>query len=144
MELKEIIRNKTVFIDTAPLIYYIEDSNKPYSDVLDIFFGMNLNMQTQLITSTISLLEVLVIPLRTNNTELADNYKYLLCQSNTFKLFDVDADISYKAAELRAKYRLKTPDAIQIATAICYSEKVHSWNNYYIYYIFIVQIHFQQ
>jgi predicted nucleic acid-binding protein len=35
-------------------------------------------------------------------------------------LLDVDVEISTKAAELMAKYRLKTPDAIQIATAICY------------------------
>jgi len=27
MELTEIIKNKTVFVDTTPLIYYIEDSN---------------------------------------------------------------------------------------------------------------------
>jgi predicted nucleic acid-binding protein len=120
MGLTEIIKDKTVFIDTAPLIYYIEDSNRSYSDVLDIFFEMNLKMQVQLMTSTISLLEVLVIPLKTNNTGLADKYKYLLCQSNTFKLWGMDVEISSKAAALRAKYRLKTPDAIQIATAICH------------------------
>jgi len=119
MELTKIIQNKTVFIDTAPLIYYIEDSNKAYSKVLDLFFGMNLKMRVQLTTSTISLLEVLVIPLKTNNFDLAEKYKHLLCQSDTFEMWGIDVEIATKAAELRAKYRLKTPDAMQIATAIC-------------------------
>jgi len=120
MGLIDIIQNKTIFIDTAPLIYYIEDNNKSYSKILDLFFEMNLKMRTQLITSTISLLEVLVIPFKTNNSELAEKYKQLLCHSNTFKMWGVDTEIATKAAELRAKYRLKTPDSIQIATAICH------------------------
>ena len=118
MELIEIIKNKTIFLDTAPLIYYIED-NTLYSKVLDKLFELNLNMKVQLMTSTITLLEVLVIPLKTKKYDLAEKYKSLLCQSDTFKIWNVDIEIAEKAAELRAKYHLKTPDAIQIATAIC-------------------------
>ena len=119
MGLMDMVKGKRIFIDTAPLIYYIEDSHKSYSKILDILFEMNSKMQALLTTSTISLLEVLVIPLRTGNFELAEKYKSLLCQSDTFKMWNVNAEISAKAAELRAKYRLKTPDAIQVATAIC-------------------------
>ena len=121
MELTDVVKHKRIFIDTAPLIYYIEDTHESYSKALDIFFELNSKMQVQLTTSTISLLEVLVIPLKTKNFELAEKYKFLLCQSNTFKVWNVDVEISAKAAELRAKYRLKTPDAIQVATAICSS-----------------------
>ena len=118
MGLTEIIKNRNIFLDTAPLIYYIED-NYLYSRVLDIFFELNLKMAVQLTTSTITLLEVLVIPMKTNNSVLAERYKSLLCQSDTFKIWDIDVEIAVKAAGLRAKYRLKTPDAIQIATALC-------------------------
>ena len=118
MELTKIIEGKTIFLDTAPLIYYIED-NMLYSKVLDKLFELNLEMKVQLMTSTITLLEVLVLPLRTNNFDLAEKYKTLLCQSDTFKIWNVDIEIAGKAAELRAKYQLKTPDAIQIAAAIC-------------------------
>ena len=118
MGLTEIIKNRNIFLDTAPLIYYIED-NYLYSRVLDILFELNLKMAVQLTTSTITLLEVLVIPMKTNNSVLAERYKSLLCQSDTFKIWDIDVEIAVKAAGLRAKYRLKTPDAIQIATALC-------------------------
>ena len=118
MGLTEIIKNRTIFLDTAPLIYYIED-NQLYSNVLDKLFELNLKMEVQLITSTITLLEVLVIPMKTNNFDLVEKYKSLLCQSDTFKIWDIDVEVAVKAAGLRAKYRLKTPDAIQIATAIC-------------------------
>jgi len=118
MELTEIINNKNIFIDTAPLIHYIED-NELYSSVLDELFEQNLEMKVQLTTSTITLLEVLVLPLKTNNFDLVEKYKSLLCQSDTFEIWNIDMEIAEKAAELRAKYQLKTPDAIQISTAIC-------------------------
>jgi len=118
MGLTEIIKNRNIFLDTAPLIYYIED-NVSYSKVLDKLFELNLIMEIQLTTSTITLLEVLVLPMKTNNFDLVERYKSLLCQSDTFKIWDIDVEIAVKAAGLRAKYRLKTPDAIQIATAIC-------------------------
>ena len=121
MGLAAMVKGKRIFMDTAPLIYYIEDSHQPCSKILDMLFEMNSNMQVLLTTSTIALLEVLVIPLKTGNVELAEKYRSLLCQSDTFEMWSIDAEISTKAAELRAKYRLKTPDAIQVAAAICRS-----------------------
>ena len=112
------LNNKSIFLDTAPLIYYIED-DKSYSKVLDMIFEQNLNKKVYLTTSTITLLEVLVKPLKTNNFDLVEKYKMLLCQSDTFEICNLDVEIAGKAAEVRAKYQLKTPDAIQIATAIC-------------------------
>ena len=112
------IINKHIFLDSAPLIYYIED-NELYSSVLDELFELNLKRKVQLTTSTITLLEVLVMPLKTNNFDLVEKYKSILCESDTFEIWNMDVEIAEKAAELRAKYRLKTPDAIQIAAAIC-------------------------
>ena len=112
------LNNKSIFLDTAPLIYYIEDDNS-YSKVLDMIFEQNVNKKVHLTTSTITLLEVLVRPLKTNNFDLAEKYKTLLCQSDAFEVCNLDVEIAGKAAEVRAKYQLKTPDAIQVATAIC-------------------------
>jgi predicted nucleic acid-binding protein len=86
---------------------------------LDSLFEQSLEMNVYLTTSTITLLEVLVKPLKTNNFDLVEKYKTLLCQSDTFEICDLDVEIAGKAAELRAKYQLKNPDAIQVATAIC-------------------------
>ena len=51
---------------------------------------------------------------------IEENQKYhdILRHSSSIELFDLDADISIAAARYRARYGLRTPDAIQVATAI--------------------------
>jgi len=60
----------------------------------------------------------LVKPLRDGQSVLADKYKNILTKAAGIEIFDITIDLAAKAAELRAKYNLRTPDAIQIATAI--------------------------
>ncbi|HJP63637.1 MAG TPA: type II toxin-antitoxin system VapC family toxin [Mucilaginibacter sp.] len=110
-------RNKTIFLDTAPLIYFIE-GNSPYQENLKQIFEANDKGDFAFITSSITLLEVLVKPLRDGYTELANQYKRILTDASGIQIFDMTSELAVKAAELRAKYNLRTPDSIQIATAI--------------------------
>ncbi|SRR5258708_11006757 len=110
-------RNKIVFLDTAPLIYFIE-GNSLYQNKLKKFFESNDNGNFSFITSTITLLEVLVKPMRDGQKELAAKYKDILTKAGGIEIFDITIDLAAKAAELRAKYNLRTPDAIQIAVSI--------------------------
>ncbi len=64
-----------------------------------------------------TLLEVLVHPLRSNNTELAAEYRDILLNSNLTTL-EVSSAIAEQAAQLRAAHNIRTPDAIQISAAI--------------------------
>jgi predicted nucleic acid-binding protein len=109
--------NKEIFLDTAPLIYFIE-GHSPYEDSLKRIFEANNNFNFTFITSTITLLEVLVKPLKEGELNLAERYQDILTKAQSIEIFDVTNSISVKAAELRAKYNLRTPDAIQVATAI--------------------------
>lgn len=72
----------------------------------------------EVVTSTITLLEVLVHPLRESNHEALQNYRDVLINAQGMTLVDVSADIAVMASSLRASYGINTPDAIQIATAI--------------------------
>lgn len=110
-------RNKTVFLDTAPLIYFIE-SHSPYQEKLNDIFAQNSSGQFVFLTSAITLLEVLVKPLKDGRTKLADQYKKILTEASGFRIMDVSSSVAIKAAELRAMYSLKTPDAIQLAVCI--------------------------
>jgi predicted nucleic acid-binding protein len=112
-------RNKTIFLDTAPLIYFIE-GNSEYQQCLKQVFEANDRGDFSFITSSITLLEVLVKPIRENQTALADKYKAILTGAAGIEILDVTLNIATKAAELRAKYNLRTPDAIQIGAAIEY------------------------
>ena len=108
---------KNVFLDTAPLIYFIE-GHSDYQEVLSRVFEANEKRDFIFITSSITLLEVLVKPLKDGNTKLAEQYKNILTNAPGIELLEVTHEVAIKAAELRAKYNLRTPDSIQIATAI--------------------------
>jgi predicted nucleic acid-binding protein len=70
------------------------------------------------VTSTITLLECLVQPFRSKSIDLAARYKTLFRNFPHLSVIPVSEEIAEKAAGLRAQYQLKTPDAIQIATAM--------------------------
>jgi predicted nucleic acid-binding protein len=110
-------KSKIVFLDTAPLIYFIE-GNKEYKTVLKKLFQANANGEFLFITSTITLIEVLVHPLKLLRFDLVEQYQTILTQSATLDIIDVSKSIAFKAAELRGKHNLKTPDSIQLATAL--------------------------
>jgi predicted nucleic acid-binding protein len=110
------LNNTKVFLDTAPLIYYIED-NQHYSQILGKLFLENSEGKFRFLTSVITLLEVLVLPMRKNEIQLAEQYQNILCNSPSIDIFDLNIEIAKRAALLRAKYGIKTPDSIQIATA---------------------------
>jgi predicted nucleic acid-binding protein len=65
---------KNCFLDTAPLIYFIEGHSE-YQSLLLKLFDFNDKGGFSFITSSITLLEVLVKPLREGKTDIAEQYK---------------------------------------------------------------------
>jgi predicted nucleic acid-binding protein len=110
------LKGKTVGLDTAPLIYFIEENPNYLKIVTHFFEGMDVGAFT-VVTSTITLLEVLVHPLRGNNTKLAAEYRDILLNSKLMTV-EVSSVIAEQAAGLRANYNIRTPDAIQISAAL--------------------------
>ena len=110
------LQGKTVGLDTAPLIYFIEE-NPTYLEAAKLFFEAMDRGDFTVVTSTVTLLEVLVHPLRSNNTALAAEYRDILLNSNLMTV-DVSSTIAEQAARLRAVHNIRTPDAIQISAAI--------------------------
>lgn len=102
-------------IDTAPVIYYIEENPKYVHLVDQIFLRLN---RVQAFSSILIISEVLPHPLRQGNELLAQRYRDFLLKSRNFSLHPVDATIAERAAEIRAHYQYRTPDAIQLATGV--------------------------
>lgn len=69
-------------------------------------------------TSVITLTEVLTLPKQLGDRALADEYRSLLLGSRHLNTVVVDPTVAETAAELRARYRLRTPDALQIAAVV--------------------------
>jgi predicted nucleic acid-binding protein len=111
-----VLRGKTVGLDTAPLIYFIEE-NPAYIEIVRFFFEAMDRGDFIVVTSTVTLLEVLVHPLRSNNRELATEYRDILLNSRLMTL-KVSNAIAEQAAQLRATHNIRTPDAIQISAAL--------------------------
>ncbi|HTJ13602.1 MAG TPA: type II toxin-antitoxin system VapC family toxin [Dinghuibacter sp.] len=112
--------SKVVFLDTAPLIYFIE-GHSDYQPVLKSLFASNDHGDFTFITSSITLLEVLVKPIREGYAHLVGQYREILLNAPGIEIYEIDTNIAIRAAELRAKYGLRTPDALQIATALEFS-----------------------
>lgn len=69
-------------------------------------------------TSVVALTEILVQPLRLGNTDRAQQYYDILVGRYDFTLVSFTSEIAISAAAIRARYSLRTPDAIHVATAI--------------------------
>ncbi|MDR1925016.1 MAG: PIN domain-containing protein [Planctomycetaceae bacterium] len=116
MGLIDVLFNKKVLLDSAPLIYYVAEV-APYVDLLEpIFVGIDTS-KIQATIATITFAEVLVTPLQKRDQETLDRFELLLESELTgIQVHNLDTEIAKLAARIRAKYKLKTPDAVQWAT----------------------------
>jgi predicted nucleic acid-binding protein len=116
MEWLKRLRGTTVGLDTAPLIYFIEKNPKYLPLVLPFFEAMEAG-DIHVVTSTLTLTEVLVHPLRCGDSGLARRYSRILRGAPNLEMIPVSAEIAEVAARVRAAHGLKTPDSIQLAAA---------------------------
>ena len=107
----------SVAIDTAIFIYFIEENPRFLPEILPLFKEADQGRR-ELITSALTLLEVLVVPYRAGNRLLAERYEALLTRSRGIRLVEVSRDQLRAAAQLRAATSVKTPDALQLVAAI--------------------------
>lgn len=106
-----------VAVDTAIFIYLIEEDPR-YLALLVPLFQQADRGKRQLVTSAVTLLEVLVVPYRIGDVQLADRYEAVLTRSRGIRVVDITRDQLRAAAQLRAATGIKTPDALQIAAAL--------------------------
>lgn len=108
---------KRVFVDTAPIIYYLENSSL-YMDFIKKFFAKCIEEDIQVVTSAITVEEYLVFPYSSGQMELVDNFKRFIEYMN-IEVVDIDSVIAEQGVKIRGRYKnFKAMDALQIATAV--------------------------
>lgn len=112
-------RNRSIFLDTSAFIYFIERHPRYYSFCESLFGSIEAG-HVRASTSTLTLLEILVQPYRLKKDDLVLKFYSLLTTYPHLTWVPLTLDVADRAARLRAEYRLKTPDAIQAASAISY------------------------
>ncbi len=103
-----------VFWDTNLFIYLFEDYGVLSEAVAQLRSKM-LERGDQLLTSTLTMGEILVKPTERSDFELCGKYEHAIASAAIMIAFDVAAAKVYAA--LRSERSLKAPDAIQLACA---------------------------
>jgi predicted nucleic acid-binding protein len=107
-----------VALDTAVFIYLIQEHPQFLLVVEPIFRALDAGTLSA-VTSSLTLLEVLVVPYRTGDVALAESYERILTGSRGLRLVDLGRAQLRTAAQLRARHAgLRTPDALQLAAAL--------------------------
>jgi len=106
-----------VALDTAVFIYFIEEEPRFLPFVLPLFAEADEGKR-ELVTSALTLLEVLVVPYRAGNRQLAERYEQLLTRSRGIRMVELTRDQLRAAAQLRAATGAKTPDALHLVSAL--------------------------
>lgn len=104
-------------LDTAPFIYFLERHPTYFPLARAIFARINSGA-IEGYSSTVTIVEVLVLPKRHADRAIEQEYNEMLLDSDQITLVNLNAAIADTAADLRARHNLRTPDAIQIATAL--------------------------
>ena len=110
-----MVSYRRIGLDTNVLIYYIEE-HPIYLKKIEPLIEKIADGKVTGITSYVTLLELLVKPIREGRSDLVGQYKTIL--TGQLEMVPMDEAVSMKAAELRAKYGIRTPDAIQLASVI--------------------------
>lgn len=104
----------TVLVDTAPWIYLLQD-HPEFAPRFEGLFIAAEEGRVELALSTITLAEILTGPYKAGQVALAKRYEKAL---SSYPVMPFTAAVAIQAAQLRAQYGLKLPDAAQLATAL--------------------------
>lgn len=111
MELKDGLK---IFVDTAPIIYFIEE-HPVYANKVEDIFNRTSKGTLQVVTSAITLIEVLTKPYKLGQSDLVNTYRDFFLNSKGFSVMDINLDIAELTARIRAEFGFKLPDALQLA-----------------------------
>ncbi|HXP84455.1 MAG TPA: PIN domain-containing protein [Bryobacteraceae bacterium] len=109
-------RHRLIALDTSVFTYQLE-ANPRYLPATDHIFSWLERPDSKAVTSTITMTELLVQPYRDSNDQLVDEFYALLSTYPNLDWIAPNLEIADLAARLRALHRMRTPDALQAATA---------------------------
>lgn len=125
---KRLARAKVIGLDTPILIYFLEN-NERYGPLAQLTINGIEKGKWQGVTSTITLMEITVRPWQLGRESAAREYEAILVHFPNLSVVDVDRNVVRAAAQLRAKYNVSPPDALQVAASLSYGAKAFLTND---------------
>ncbi len=106
-----------VGLDTSIFIYQLE-ANPTYATLTKTVFENLEAGKFQGVTSTITLMELTVLPWRMGHENIAREYEALLVNFPNLSIVDIDRNVARLAAKLRADFNVSPADALQVAASL--------------------------
>jgi len=125
---KTALEAKIIGVDTMFFIYLFEN-NKKYFSIVKEFFDLLEKEKITMITSIISPIEIISTSIMEDYPEKQRLYIGFFKKVKNLKVKEIGWDLVEKVGALRRKYNLRTPDAIQLATAIDSQAKIFMTND---------------
>ncbi len=107
-----------IFLDACVIIYIIEAKEPFYSNIQKTLSNIvNETPDTSIAISRLSIIECLVQPLRQQQTFTIEQYRSFFARQD-LHIVELTSGVVEKALWLRVNYNLRTPDALQAASAL--------------------------
>jgi len=113
----DLRRHTTIGLDTSVIIYHLEDVS-PHADLTQVAFTLLAQGAFRAAVSMISVTELLVKPFAAGNEQAVTVCEHFLQKMPNATLVAPNYEIAKEAARLRGLYRLRTPDALLLSTAL--------------------------
>ncbi|MEH2056144.1 MAG: PIN domain-containing protein [Nostoc sp.] len=120
MGILDAIQGTRIYLDTNIWIYALEGYSAFLEDLTQLFQSVDQG-NLSIVTSELSLAEVLVKPFQNHDLAQQKAYKQLISNSQNLTVIPVSRHVLIEAAQLRASINIKLPDAIHAATALLIS-----------------------
>lgn len=114
---ERLARHTILGLDTSVFIYHLEAHPRYLPLTQALLTGVQAGRWLA-VTSTVTLMELTVRPWQIDRPAAAREYEAVLAHFPHLTLADVTRDVARRAAQLRAGYRLRPADALQVATAL--------------------------
>jgi len=114
LDLSNLPEQAVLLLDSAPIIYFLEDHPK-FGPRFQLLFEEHAKGRVRFAVTTITIAEVLAGPLGAGDESLVRRYRNIF---ESWQVVPLDAEIAESAARIRAAFRLKLADAVQVASAL--------------------------
>jgi predicted nucleic acid-binding protein len=110
-------RHQRIALDTSIFIYSLDANPRYVTLAREVLAWVEQPGHTS-VTSTVTMTELLAKPYATLEEHRVEEVKEFLLNYPNLEWISADLEIADLAGQFRAAYRLKTPDALQAATAV--------------------------
>ena len=110
-------QHQRIGLDTPIFIYHLEGTTH-LAGLAGVALDELAGGAFSGVTSVLTLMEIAVKPLQLRRPDIAEEYEVLLASYPNLVIAALDRPTARRAAELRAEYRLRPPDALQVAACL--------------------------